>query len=52
LGQHGGVAVAQSQAGGLFPGLAEAHRLRQPDVTETVGEQGNAASVLYGLKLT
>jgi hypothetical protein len=24
LGQHGGVAVAEPQAGGLFPGVAEA----------------------------
>ena len=51
LGQHGGVAVAQPQAGGLFPGGAEPDRLGEPGVAEPVGEQGHAAAVLHRLQL-
>jgi hypothetical protein len=51
VGEHGGVTVAQPQAGGLFPGLAEPHRLGQANVAEAVGEQGHAAAVGHGLQL-
>ena len=51
LGQHGGVAVAEPQAGGLFPGGAEPDGFGQPGVAEGVGEQGHAAAVLHRLEL-
>ena len=51
LGQHGGVAGPQPQAGGLFPGGAEPDRLGEPGVAERVGEQGHAAAVLHRLQL-
>ena len=51
LGQDGGVAVAQPEAGGLLPGLAEPDRLGEPGVAEAGGEQGHAAPVLHGLQL-
>ena len=51
VGQHGGVAVAQPQAGVLFPGGAEPGRFGEPGVAEGVGEQGHAAAVLDGLQL-
>jgi hypothetical protein len=51
LGEHGSVAVAQPQAGGLFPGGAEPDGFGQPGVAESVGEQGHAAAVLDGLQL-
>nr|WP_246115471.1 hypothetical protein [Trebonia kvetii] len=35
VGEHSAVAVAQPQAGGLFPGGAEPDRLSQPDMAET-----------------
>ena len=45
------VTVAQPQGGGLLPGGAEPHRLRQPDVAKPVGKQGHAAAVLHRLEL-
>jgi len=47
LGQHGGVAGAEPQAGGLFPGGAE------PDGFGELGvaEQGHAAAVFHRLQL-
>ena len=51
LGQHAGVAVAQPQAGGLFPGVAEPDGFGQPGIAEPGGEQGHAAAVLHGLQL-
>jgi peptidoglycan/LPS O-acetylase OafA/YrhL len=48
-GQDGGVAVAQPEAGGLFPGCAEPDRPGRPGITEAVGEQGHPAPVLHGL---
>ena len=51
VGQHGGVAVAQPQAGRLFPGGAEPGRFGEPGVAEGVGEQGHAAAVLDRLQL-
>jgi hypothetical protein len=39
LGQHGNVAVAEPQAGLLFPGGAEPDRLGQLRVPELAGEQ-------------
>ena len=51
VGQHGGVAVAQPQAGVLFPGGAEPDRFGEPGVAEGVGEQGHAAAVLHRLQL-
>ena len=51
VGQHGGVAVAQPQAGVLFPGGAEPDRLGEPGVAERAGEQGHAAAVLHRLQL-
>ena len=51
VGQHGGVAVAQPQAGVLFPGGAEPGRFGEPGVAEGVGEQGHAAAVLDRLQL-
>ncbi len=47
VGQDGGIAVAQPQAGGLLPGLTEPDGLGQPDVAEAAGEQGHAAPVLH-----
>jgi hypothetical protein len=52
FGQDGGVALAQAQAGGLFPRFAETDRPGQPGIAETVGEEGHAATVLYCLELT
>ena len=51
LGQHAGVAGAQPQAGGLFPGGAEPDRLGELGVAERVGEQGHAAAVFHRLQL-
>ena len=51
LGQHAGVAVAEPQAGGLFPGVAEPDGFGQPGVAEPGGEQGHAAAVLHRLQL-
>ena len=51
LGQDGGVAGAQPQAGGLFPAGAEPGRLGQLDVAELIGEQGHAAAVFHRLQL-
>ena len=51
VGQHGGVARAQPQAGRLFPPGAEPDRLGELDRAEGVGEQGHAAAVLHGLQL-
>ena len=51
LGQHGGVAVAQPQAGGLFPGGAEPDGFGEPGVAEGAGEQGHAAAVFHRLQL-
>ena len=51
LGQHAGVAVAEAQAGLLFPLAAEPDWFGQPGVAEGVGEQGHAAAVLHGLEL-
>ena len=51
FGQHGGVAVAEPQAGRLFPGGAEPDGLGEPGVAEGVGEQRHAAAVLHGLQL-
>jgi len=45
LGQHAGVAVAQPQAGLLFPGGVEPDRFGEPGVAEGAGEQGHAAVV-------
>ena len=44
LGEHGGVACAQPQAGGLFPGGAEPDRLGEPGEAKRVGEQGQAGA--------
>ena len=46
VGQYGGVAVAQPQAGVLFPCGAEPDWLGEPGVAEGAGEQGHAAAVL------
>ena len=46
-----GVAVAQPQAGVLFPGVAEPDGFGQPGVAEGAGEQGHAAAVLHRLQL-
>ena len=51
LGQHAGVAVAQPQAGVLFPGVAEPDGFGEPGVAEGGGEQGHAAAVLHRLQL-
>ncbi len=51
LGQHGGVAVAQPQAGLLFPGGAEPDGFGEPGVAQGAGEQGHAAAVFYCLQL-
>ena len=51
LGEHGGVAVAQPQAGLLLPSGAEPDRLGQAGVAEGFGEQGHAAAVLDRLQL-
>ena len=51
VGQHGDVAVAQPQAGVLFPGGAEPDRFGEPGVAEGAGEQGHAAAVLDRLQL-
>ena len=51
LGEHRGVAVAQPQAGGLFPAVAEPDGFGQPGVAEGTGEQGHAAAVFHGLQL-
>ena len=51
LGQDRGVAVAQPQAGGLFPAGAEPDGFGEPGVAEGVGEQGHAAAVFHRLQL-
>ena len=51
LGEHRRVAVAQAQAGVLFPGVAEPDGFGQPGVAEGGGEQGHAAAVFDGLEL-
>ena len=51
LGEHRRVAVAQPQAGGLFPAVAEPDGFGQPGVAEGAGEQGHAAAVFDGLEL-
>jgi hypothetical protein len=51
VGQDGGVAVAEPQAGVLFPGVAEPDGFGQPGVAEPGGEQGHAAAVFHGLQL-
>ena len=51
VGEHGGVAVAQPQRGGLFPGGAEPDGLGEADVAEAVGEQEHAAAVGHRLQL-
>ena len=51
LGQHGGVAGAQPQAGGLLPAGAEPDRLGELHVAELVGEQRHAAAVFHRLQL-
>ena len=51
LGQHAGVAVAQPQAGLLFPGGVEPDRFGEPGVAEGAGEQGHAAAVVNGRTL-
>ena len=51
VGQHGRVAGAQPQAGGLFPGGAEPDGFGEPGVAEGAGEQGHAAAVLHRLQL-
>ena len=48
LGQRAGVAVAQPQAGLLFPGGVEPDRFGEPGVAEGAGEQGHAAAVVNG----
>ena len=51
VGQDGGVAVAQAQAGVLFPGGAEPDGFGEAGVAEVAGEQGHAAAVFYRLQL-
>ena len=51
LGQHAGVAVAEPQAGGLFPGVAEPDGFGEAGVAQGAGEQGHAAAVLDRLQL-
>ena len=51
LGEHRRVAVAQAQAGVLFPGVAEPDGFGEPGVAEGGGEQGHAAAVFDGLEL-
>ena len=51
VGQDSGVAVAEPQAGVLFPGVAEPDGFGQPGVAEPGGEQGHAAAVFHGLQL-
>ena len=51
VGQHGGVAVAEAQAGVLFPPVAEPDGFGQADIAESGGEQGQAAAILHGLQL-
>ena len=51
VGQHGGVAVAQPQAGVLFPGGAEPDGFGEAGVAEVAGEQGHAAAVFDRLQL-
>ncbi len=52
LGQDGGIAVAEPQAGGLFPGGAEPDRFGEPGIAQGGGDQGHAATVFHGLELT
>jgi len=51
FGEHGGVAVAEPQAGVLFPGGAEPDGFGEAGVAEGLGEQGHAAAVLNRLEL-
>ena len=51
LGQDAGVAVAEPQAGWLFPGVAEPDGFGEPGVAEHLGEQGHAAAVFHRLQL-
>ena len=51
VGQDGGVAGAQPQAGSLLPAGAEPDRLGELDVAEPIGEQGHAAAVFHRLQL-
>ena len=51
LGQHRSVAVAQPQAGLLFPAGAEPDGFGEPGVAEYLGEQGHAAAVFHRLQL-
>jgi hypothetical protein len=51
LGQHAGIAFAEPQAGGLFPGGAEPDRLGELGVAECVTEQGHGAAVFHRLQL-
>ena len=47
----GTVAVAEPQAGGALPRRPEPHRLGQPGVAESAGEQGHTPAVVHGLEL-
>ena len=40
LGQHAGIPVAQPQAGGLFPGVAEPDGFGQPGIAERLRRAG------------
>jgi hypothetical protein len=51
VGQDRGVAVAEPQARGPLPLLAEPDRLRQADVAEAAGEQAHPAAAGDGLQL-
>ena len=51
VGQDGGVAVTQPQAGVLFPPITEPDRCGEPGVAEGAREQGHAAAVLHRLQL-
>ena len=51
LCQHGGIAVSELQAGGLFPRGLEPDRVGELSVAEGVGEQGHAAAVFHRLQL-
>jgi hypothetical protein len=51
FGEHAGVAVAEPQAGGLFPGVAGPDGFGQAGVAQGAGEQGHAAAVLDRLQL-